>query len=186
MKLAWPTCTKLKVKFLLGYKKKIVIAVAGIQIFVGRVSLLVEGREGISKWSGNEQLLASGGPHPLISSVGKNPVVEHLLFLCFKIFVFMFISSLIFEREGYKKNLNGMGGSNHDEWASRNLEWVASICEKKSLKGDVTSACHHHLCMSSSYVHVREKDVFCYLLIFLSKFHLISQLEFETIWLDLV
>ena len=38
----------------------------------------------------------------------------------FKTFVSMFIGSLMFKRKHYKKNLNGEGGSTHDEWASTN------------------------------------------------------------------
>ena len=47
------------------------------------------------------------------------PQVNDELINSFKIFV-MFIGSLMFQRKYYKKNLNGVGGSTHDEWASEN------------------------------------------------------------------
>ena len=38
----------------------------------------------------------------------------------FEIIVFMFIGSLMFQRKYYKKNINGVDGCTHDEWASTN------------------------------------------------------------------
>ena len=48
------------------------------------------------------------------------PQVNDELINSFKIFVFMFIGSLMFQRKYYKKNINGVGGTSHDEWASTN------------------------------------------------------------------